>query len=215
MLRAPVNVNGRPNADVVKPVLSGIDLTGSPRHVWTIDFGTDISEVQAAKYELPFEYVKYHVFPIRAENNRASYKSKWWLFGEPRPAMRKALSSKIRFAATPATAKHRIFAWVNSGTLCNQGAFVFARDDDYFFGVLHSQVHELWARAQGTQLREVESGFRYTPNSTFDTFPFPWPPGTEPTEDVDHASTPSPKPPANSCASAMPGSIRPTLRKLT
>jgi hypothetical protein len=48
--------------------------------------------------------------------------------------------------------------------------------------VLHSSVHEIWARAQGTQLREVESGFRYTPNSTFDTFPFPWPPGTEPSE---------------------------------
>ena len=56
----------------------------------------------------------------------------------------------------------------------------FARDDDYFFGVLHSRVHELWARAQGTQLREVESGFRYTPTSTFETFPFPWPPGREP-----------------------------------
>jgi hypothetical protein len=41
-------------------------------------------------------------------------------------------------------------------------------------------LHELWARAQGTQLREVESGFRYTPTSTFDTFPFPWPPGHEP-----------------------------------
>jgi hypothetical protein len=32
------------------------------------------------------------------------------------------------------------------------------------------------------QLREAESGFRYTPNTTFDTFPFPWPPGTEPSE---------------------------------
>ena len=25
----------------------------------------------------------------------------------------------------------------------------------------------------GTQLREVESGFRYTPTTTFETFPFP------------------------------------------
>ena len=29
----------------------------------------------------------------------------------------------------------------------------------------------------GTQLREAESGFRYTPTTTFETFPFPWPPG--------------------------------------
>ena len=30
--------------------------------------------------------------------------------------------------------------------------FAFARDDDYFFGVLQSRFHEVWARAQGTQL---------------------------------------------------------------
>jgi hypothetical protein len=52
---------------------------------------------------------------------------------------------------------------------------VFARDDDYTFGVLHSRPHELWARGTGTQLREVESGFRYTPTTCFETFPFPRP----------------------------------------
>ena len=31
----------------------------------------------------------------------------------------------------------------------------------------------------GTQLREAESGTRYTPTTTFETFPFPWPPGQE------------------------------------
>jgi len=35
----------------------------------------------------------------------------------------------------------------------------------------------------GTQLREFESGFRYTPTTTFETFPFPWPPGQEPAGD--------------------------------
>ncbi len=41
------------------------------------------------------------------------------------------------------------------------------------------RVHELWSRNMGTQLREAESGFRYTPTTTFETFPFPWPPGRE------------------------------------
>jgi hypothetical protein len=53
----------------------------------------------------------------------------------------------------------------------------FAREDDYFFGVLHSRLHELWARRQGTQL---ESRPRYTPTTCFETYPFPWPPGEEP-----------------------------------
>jgi hypothetical protein len=68
--------------------------------------------------------------------------------------------------------------------LANQGTLVFARDDDYFFGVLQSRFHELWARRHGTQLREAESGFRYTPTSTFETFPFPWSPGREPKRDA-------------------------------
>ncbi len=33
-------------------------------------------------------------------------------------------------------------------------------------------------------MRDASSGFRYTPTSTFETFPFPWPPGEEPTEAV-------------------------------
>src|SRR5713101_9775042 len=35
--------------------------------------------------------------------------------------------------------------------------------------------HEVWARSQGTQVRERESGFRYTPTTCFETFPFPEP----------------------------------------
>jgi hypothetical protein len=179
MIAAPVNVNGKRNSDVIRPVLSGIDIVGRERQVWTIDFGTDLIEEEAAKYELPFEYVRHHVLPVRSENNRASYRSKWWLFGEPRPAMREALRGKSRYIATPATSKYRIFTWVDAEFLCNQGTLVFARQDDYFFGVLQSQIHEIWALSQGTQL---ESRPRYTPNSTFDTFPFPYPPGAEPSE---------------------------------
>lgn len=40
---------------------------------------------------------------------------------------------------------------------------------------MHSRLHEVWALAQGTQLREKVSGFRYTPTTCFETFPFPTP----------------------------------------
>jgi type II restriction/modification system DNA methylase subunit YeeA len=91
--------------------------------------------------------------------------------------MRQKLKNLRRYIATPATAKHRIFVWVRPEVLCNQGTLVFARDDDYFFGVLHSRVHEVWGLHMGTQLEDRP---RYTPTSTFETFPFPWPPGAEP-----------------------------------
>ena len=50
-----------------------------------------------------------------------------------------------------------------------------ASDDDTFFGVLHSRAHETWARSTGTQLREAESGFRYSHTLCFETFPVPEP----------------------------------------
>src|SRR3990172_11382201 len=57
-------------------------------------------------------------------------------------------------------------------TLPDSQVIVIARDDDYTFGVLHSRVHETWALATGTQL---ETRPRYTPSTTFETFPFPHP----------------------------------------
>jgi hypothetical protein len=97
--------------------------------------------------------------------------------------MRHALLGQRRFIATPRYSKHRAFVWLGADVLANDNTVVFAREDDYCFGVVHSRAHELWARRQGTQLREVESGFRYTPTTCFETFPFPWPPGKEPVDD--------------------------------
>ena len=41
--------------------------------------------------------------------------------------------------------------------------------------MLQSKAHRIWAIAQGSQLREKESGSRYTPTTCFETFPFPRP----------------------------------------
>ena len=94
--------------------------------------------------------------------------------------MRHALLKLPRFIATSRVSKHRIFVWVNPGVLANDGTAIFARDDDYFFGVLHSKLHELWALRMGTSLEDRP---RYTPTTTFETFPFPWSPNAEPTDD--------------------------------
>jgi hypothetical protein len=149
-----------------------------PRGKWTIDFGV-MSVEEAAQYEDPFEHLKKHVYPIRSKNRRSSYAAKWWQYAEARPGMRAALSGKPRFIATPEVSKHRLFVWVTPEVLCNQQLLIFARADDYFFGILHSRVHEVWSLAQGTQLREKESGFRYTPTTCFETFPFPNPTPTQ------------------------------------
>ncbi len=92
MLSAPINVNGRSNDDIVRPVASAIDLVQRSRGKWTIDFGLLPLE-EACKYEFPFEYVKKHVYPIRSNNRRASYAERWWQYAEARPGMRVALET--------------------------------------------------------------------------------------------------------------------------
>jgi type II restriction/modification system DNA methylase subunit YeeA len=172
---AQANPDGRRNEEVVRPWVNGLDVTRRPRGRWIIDFGVGMPEGEAALYEAPFEHVVEHVKPARVQVRRKAYATKWWLHVEPCAGMRGALTGLSRYIGTPSLTKHRLFVWLSPETLADHQLIVFARDDDYFFGVLHSRVHETWARCMGTQLREVESGFRYTPTSTFETFPFPRP----------------------------------------
>jgi len=65
MIEAPSNPNGRPNTDVVRPYVNGLDVVRRRRGMWIIDFGVDMTEDAAALYELPFEYVRRVVKPVR------------------------------------------------------------------------------------------------------------------------------------------------------
>jgi len=168
-----VNVHKVANSDVVRPVESAVDLVQKNRREWTLDFSSLPFE-SAVRYEKPFAYVKEFVQPARSRNARQT-NVEWWQYERPRVDMRKAMAGLNRFITTPGVSKHRIYVWRTPETLCNQGTLVFAREGDYFFGVIHSQFHEVWALAQGTQLREKESGFRYTPTTCFETFPLPRP----------------------------------------
>lgn len=174
-LLASPNPDGRSNSDVVRRWINSSDVQGRSSRLWIIDFGVGMSEREAALYEAPFEYVFTKVRPDRLRNNRAAYARAWWQHVEPRPGMRAALATIDRFIATTRHSKHRIFTWQDSAGLPDSALAVIARDDDFTFGVVQSHAHELWARATGTQVREAESGFRYTPTSTFGTFPFPAP----------------------------------------
>ena len=173
MLNQP-NPDGRNNRDVIKPWVNARDTTTRPRGMRIIDF-QDMNLEQAAIYESPFEYVNAHVRPMRERNRERRTRTYWWRLRRSGDDIRTAISSLTRYIATPHVAKHRVFLWIDGDVLPDSTIVVIARDDDYTFGVLHSRMHEVWARATGTQLREVESGFRYTATTCFETFPFPRP----------------------------------------
>ena len=169
------NPHGKPNSDVVKPWLIGRDINQKSRNRWIIDFGVNMQENDAALYEAPFEYILAKVKPERDSHRDLRLKKYWWLHGRPRIEMRQALKGLSRYIVTSQVSSHRFFSHVDGKVLPDKTLVVFARDDDYFFGVLHSRVHEVWVFALGTQLREAKSGLRYIISTCFETFPFPEP----------------------------------------
>ncbi|WP_449447586.1 class I SAM-dependent DNA methyltransferase [Thermomonas brevis] len=164
------NPNGRPNTDVVRPWANGMDMTRRPSDTWIIDYGVDTPEASAALYEVPFQHVQHAVHSKREASTKETKYKRFWQMARPIPAMRAALAGLPRYIATPVLAKHRLFVWMDTGILADHQLIAIARDDDAALGVLHSRFHELWALRMGTSLEDRP---RYTPTTTFETFPFP------------------------------------------
>ena len=171
-LRAPANPNGKSNADVLGPWVNGMDITRRPADKWIVDFGWNMVREEAALYEAPFQHAQEHVYPMRRGNRRKSYRDYWWRHVEPRQGMWQALDGLSRYIATPTMAKHRLFVWLDARICPDHQLIAIARVDDTTFGILHSRFHEAWSLRLGTWLGKGNDP-RYTPTTTFETFPFP------------------------------------------
>jgi type II restriction/modification system DNA methylase subunit YeeA len=172
------NVHGLSNSEVVKLTMNADDIVGTPRNEWTIDFG-EMTTAEAALFEAPFEYVKKYVKPVRDKNKEKQRRENWWKLGRSGGELKLARKGKARVVLTPRVAKHRIFAWAQVDVIPDTRVYAFTRDDDYFFGVLHSRVHEAWTLAT-CSWHGVGNDPTYNNTTCFETFPFPWPPGSEP-----------------------------------
>lgn len=160
------------NQQVLKLFVQGQDLAQNPEGKpdrWIIDFN-DMSLEDASEYELPFSYIKTHVKPRRDTNRRETTKLNWWKHGEKRPAMRQALVNLPFYFVVPRVSKWSIFIPAIPDWLPGDGANIVASDDFYILGILTSNLHRLWVKAQSSTL---EDRTRYTHNTCFETFPFP------------------------------------------
>ena len=113
-----------------------------------------------------------HVYPLREHNRREAYREYWWRHVEPRQGMWGALGGLSRYIATPRVAKYRLFVWLDARVCPDSATIAIARDDDATFGILHSRFHEVWSLRLCTWLGKGNDP-RYTPSTTFETFPFP------------------------------------------
>jgi hypothetical protein len=164
------NAHGKPNSDVVRPWVNGMDITRRPSDTWIVDFGIEFNEAESSFYDVPFQHVAKYVKPKREDNHRNGYRKFWWRYGETRPGLRAALINFPRYICTPRVSKYRLFVWFSTAVLPDSATVAVARADDTTFGILHSRFHELWSLRMGTSLGATP---RYTPTTTFETFPFP------------------------------------------
>ncbi|WBA42480.1 class I SAM-dependent DNA methyltransferase [Hymenobacter canadensis] len=103
----------------IRPYVNGRDLSQKSRGLLAIDlFGLETDAI-LDRYPQIFQHVYERVKPERDQNNRESYRRKWWTFGEPRASFRPALENLPRFIVTTRTARHRIFSFLPGNTLAD------------------------------------------------------------------------------------------------
>ena len=155
---------------VVHPYRNGRDLTDQPRNVMVIDlFG--LTEEQVRKvYPAIYQHLLQTVKPEREQNNDATTRKNWWIFGRNREDLRPALAGLPRYIATVETAKHRVFQFLDGATVPDNMIIAIASADAFHLGVLSSRIHVTWALAAGGLLEDRP---RYNKTRCFDPFPFP------------------------------------------
>lgn len=158
--------------EVVYPQLNGRDLLHQSRKTFVIDlFGLTEKDV-FEKYPKAYQWIYERVKPERDQNNRDSYRTHWWIFGEPRASFRPALKLLSKYIATVETSKHRVFFFIDKQAIADNKVIMIALEDPYFLGVLSSNIHVKWALAAGAQLGPTPV---YPKSTCFDPFPFPDP----------------------------------------
>ena len=177
------------NRDVVWPFLVGREMLSqelSDRRV--IDFQTrSIHDSQF--YKEPFAHIQKLTLPYimekASEERRKTKKdtgqdqnwlNTWWQHFRPRAELINKLSQKRRYIICSRVTKRPIFVFVSPLIRPGDALSCFVFEDDYSFGILQSNVHWRWFVAKCSKLTER---FRYTPESVFDTFP--WPQAPNPT----------------------------------
>ena len=154
----------------IRPYLSGRDFSSTERGVMVIDFfGLEAEEVRH-RFPAAYQYLLDRAKPERDLNRNVLFQRLWWVIGHPRPQFRAATASLRRYFVTVETAKHRLFAALDSSVVPDSTLVTFAFEDAEVLGTLLSVVHVEWSLVAGGTLEDRP---RYNKSRCFETFPFP------------------------------------------
>ncbi len=124
------------------------------------------------RYPAVYQRLLATVKPHRDNNNRASYRNLWWIYGEPRSELRRALAGLDRYIVTIETTKHRVFQFLPSSVVPDNKLIAIAAADALVLAILSSRVHAVWALHSGGRLGVGDDPV-YVKSRCFDPFPFP------------------------------------------
>jgi hypothetical protein len=162
----------RRNAEVIFALINGRELNSDPSQTpsrYIIDF-RDRTIDEAARYEQPFARVEQLVKPVRAADNRAARRERWWLFAEPAKGLYGSIRGVDTCFACARTSKFLSFSACSTEHVFSDAIKVLTTDCWAMFAVVQSGLHEVWARKYSGSL---ETRLRYSPSDCFDTFAFP------------------------------------------
>ena len=170
---------------VVFPYLIGRELLsgeGSPSR-FIIDFnGKDVNK--ASSFAGAFARIQRLVLPKRraeaaqdlkrmgkVRSHHKKFLDYWWQPAWGRSEMLTAIRKlPRRYLVCSRVTKRPVFVFVCKSVRPGDALQTFLFADDYSFGILQSDAHWQWFV---TKCSKLKSDFRYTPESVFDTFPWP------------------------------------------
>ncbi len=171
--------------EIIHPYLVGREVLsgdGVPDR-YLIDF-QQRNMIEAQSFSGAFHRIEKQVLPDRlagAEKGKDAdgdmrphhkqFLERWWKLAWDRADMIADIAKLHgRFLVCSRVTKRPIFLFICSDIRPGDALQTFLFDDDYSFGILQSAAHWLWFT---TKCSKLKSDFRYTPESVFDTFPWP------------------------------------------
>lgn len=182
------------NKDVLKPFLTAHNFVAGKTPLpqrYVIDFSGK-TLIQTQRYKELYKTIEKTVLPKRreeAEKEKARNKQllktnpkarvnrhhrnflkTWWQLSYPRTDLMKKIRKIKRYCVCGQVTQRSIFEFVHSTINPNAALVVFTFEDNYSFGILQSSMHWTWFIHKCSTLG---TGFRYTINTVYDTFPWP------------------------------------------
>jgi len=132
-----------------------------------------LDEAAARQFPGLFQLLETHVKPQRQalpdtrQNRRL--KAAWWHFSQGRQA-RASVAGLPCFLVMARVSRTFAFAFLPKESLASEQLVILPSDSDQLFAIVQSRVHETWARAFGSSMKD---DLRYTPSRCLHNFPFP------------------------------------------